>query len=142
MIRAQHPHRRVLGALFSLALVATACGSGGSDDSAGGDGKIVDANAQQAASDAINNTTTTGAAGPAADAPATITSMDDYEKLWASQRQTIIDEIKANGWGWDQTAQKVTGPGFEVAEPDLAAVYFSTMAGHIGRRRQQAEATS
>ncbi len=114
MIRAQHPRRRAFGALFSLALVATACGSGGSDDSAGGDGKIVDANAQQAAQDAIQNTTTTGAAAASADAPAAITSMDDYEKLWASQRQTIIDDIKANGWGWDQTAQKVTGPGFEV----------------------------
>jgi ABC-type multidrug transport system ATPase subunit len=29
------------------------------------------------------------------------------------------------------------GPGFEPAEPDLKDVYFSTMAGHIGRRRQQ-----
>jgi ABC-2 type transport system ATP-binding protein len=27
------------------------------------------------------------------------------------------------------------GPGFEPAEPDLQDVYFSTMAGHIGRRR-------
>lgn len=45
------------------------------------------------------------------------------------------------------------GPGFESAEPDLAAVYFSTMAGHMGRRpststsllragRAQPEATS
>ncbi|HEX8246472.1 MAG TPA: ABC transporter ATP-binding protein [Longimicrobium sp.] len=28
------------------------------------------------------------------------------------------------------------GPGWEPAEPDLEDVYFSTMAGHIGRRRQ------
>jgi ABC-2 type transport system ATP-binding protein len=27
------------------------------------------------------------------------------------------------------------GPGYEPAEPDLEDVYFSTMAGHIGRRR-------
>ena len=27
------------------------------------------------------------------------------------------------------------GPGFEPSEPDLEDVYFSTMAGHIGRRR-------
>jgi ABC-2 type transport system ATP-binding protein len=34
------------------------------------------------------------------------------------------------------------GPGFEPAEPDLEDVYFSTMAGHIGRRRgQPAEAS-
>jgi ABC-2 type transport system ATP-binding protein len=31
------------------------------------------------------------------------------------------------------------GPGFEAAAPDLEDVYFSTMAGHIGRRREQPE---
>jgi ABC-2 type transport system ATP-binding protein len=31
------------------------------------------------------------------------------------------------------------GPGFEAAEPDLEDVYFSAMAGRIGRRRQQPE---
>jgi ABC-type multidrug transport system ATPase subunit len=29
------------------------------------------------------------------------------------------------------------GPGFEAVEPDLEDVYFSTMAGHIGRERLQ-----
>jgi len=29
------------------------------------------------------------------------------------------------------------GAGFEAVEPDLEDVYFSTMAGHIGRRREQ-----
>ena len=31
------------------------------------------------------------------------------------------------------------GPGFELSEPDLEDVYFSAMAGHIGRRRGQPE---
>jgi ABC-2 type transport system ATP-binding protein len=31
------------------------------------------------------------------------------------------------------------GPGFEPAEPDLEDVYFSAMAGSIGRRREQPE---
>jgi ABC-2 type transport system ATP-binding protein len=31
------------------------------------------------------------------------------------------------------------GAGFEPAEPDLEDVYFSTMAGHVGRRRGQPE---
>ena len=35
--------------------------------------------------------------------------------------------------------ETVPGPGFEPAEPDLEDVYFSTMAGHIGRRRGQLE---
>ena len=34
------------------------------------------------------------------------------------------------------------GPGFELAEPDLEDVYFSTMTGRIGRRREQAVAAS
>jgi hypothetical protein len=29
------------------------------------------------------------------------------------------------------------GAGFAPAEPDVEDVYFSTMAGHIGRRREQ-----
>lgn len=33
------------------------------------------------------------------------------------------------------------GPGFEPAEADLKDVYFSTMAGHIGRRGEQPEPT-
>jgi len=104
-----------MGALFSLALLASACGSGGEGESSSDEeGRIVDANAQQAAEDAIQNTTTTGAAGPKADAPATIASIDDYEALWATQRQAVLDEIEANGWGWDQAGQKVTGPGFEI----------------------------
>ncbi len=31
------------------------------------------------------------------------------------------------------------GPGFEPAEPDVKDIYFSAMAGHIGRRRQPPE---
>ena len=32
-------------------------------------------------------------------------------------------------------AEAPPGPGFEAAEPGLEDVYFSTMAGHVGRRR-------
>ncbi|HEY7768779.1 ABC transporter ATP-binding protein [Longimicrobium sp.] len=34
------------------------------------------------------------------------------------------------------------GPGFDPAEPDLEDVYFTTMAGHLGRRRERAEAAA
>ncbi len=34
------------------------------------------------------------------------------------------------------------GPGFELADPDLEDVYFSTMTGHMGRRRDRAEVGS
>ena len=36
-------------------------------------------------------------------------------------------------------ADAAPGPGFDAAEPDLEDVYFSTMAGHIGRRREHPE---
>jgi ABC-type multidrug transport system ATPase subunit len=38
-------------------------------------------------------------------------------------------------------ADALPGPGWEPAEPDLEDVYFSTMAGHIGRRRAEALAS-
>ena len=34
------------------------------------------------------------------------------------------------------------GPDFEPSEPDLEDVYFSTMAGHIGRRREHSKAAA
>ena len=34
-------------------------------------------------------------------------------------------------------SEAAPGPGFEPAEADLEDVYFSTMTGHIGRRREQ-----
>jgi ABC-2 type transport system ATP-binding protein len=36
-------------------------------------------------------------------------------------------------------SDEAPGDGFEVAEPDLEDVYFSTMSGQIGRRREQPE---
>ncbi|HEX2207367.1 MAG TPA: ABC transporter ATP-binding protein [Longimicrobium sp.] len=36
-------------------------------------------------------------------------------------------------------SETAPGPGYEPVEPDLEDVYFSTMAGHIGRRRGQPE---
>jgi ABC-type multidrug transport system ATPase subunit len=36
-------------------------------------------------------------------------------------------------------SETAPGPGFEPAEPDLEDVYFSTMTGHLGRRREQLE---
>jgi hypothetical protein len=36
-------------------------------------------------------------------------------------------------------SETAPGPGFEACEPDLEDVYFSTMAGCIGQRREQPE---
>jgi hypothetical protein len=37
-------------------------------------------------------------------------------------------------------AETLPGAGFEPVEPDLEDVYFSTMAGHLGRHREPAPA--
>ena len=36
-------------------------------------------------------------------------------------------------------AEACPGPGFEAVEADLEDVYFSTMAGHVGRRHSQSD---
>ena len=98
---------RILGAVaLTMALVVSACGSSKSDTSA--DGTVIDKNAQNAASSALANTTTTAAETAA---PTKITSMADYEALWKTQREAVVKRIEDNGWGWDQAGQKVTGPG-------------------------------
>ena len=104
------------GALaVAAALMAGACGSSADDGTATG-GTVIDDGARGAAQSALDNTTSTAAASAA---PTEITSMEDWQALWKNQREALVAEIEANGWGWDQTAKKVTGPGgFEV---DLSA---------------------
>ena len=103
-------YRRIrwIAALLAVAVVAGACGSNANNAGTKADGGIIDQGQQQAVQSLVENTTTTAAGGTA---PAKVTSMDDYDKLWASQRAAIVAKAKANGWAWDQAANKVTGPG-------------------------------
>jgi branched-chain amino acid transport system substrate-binding protein len=95
--------------LLALALAASACGS---DSGSSADGTLLNADAKGAVDSALANTTTTAAgATTTAAASAKITSIKDYEALWATQREAIVKEIKDGGYGWDKTANKVTGPG-------------------------------
>ncbi len=100
---------RYLAPLVALALLAGACGSSGGDDaSTEADGNILDENTKEKAQEAIESTSTTAAA--AADKSGAITSMDDYEALWTTERAAIVKRIIAAG-GWDKATSKVTGPG-------------------------------
>ncbi|MEZ5406435.1 MAG: ABC transporter substrate-binding protein [Acidimicrobiales bacterium] len=104
--------RRVrFGALaVVLAITAGACGSS-SDDGTAADGTVIDNNARGAAQSAIGNTSTTAESA----APTEVASMDDWLALWDTEREALKETIAENGWGWDQAANKVTGPGgFEV----------------------------
>ncbi|MDH4077306.1 MAG: hypothetical protein OEW29_15355, partial [Acidimicrobiia bacterium] len=112
--------RRWLTPLIALALAAGACGSsGGGDTDAQGD--IIDENAQQAAQDQVQNASSTTADSGAV-SQAEITTIEDWEALWETERAAIVKEITDNGWGWNQETNKVTGPGgFEVDLSKCAA---------------------
>lgn len=95
-------------ALLGLALVAASCG-GSSDE--GATAGTVDPGIKEGVKAATESTT---AGGPTTTVPAP-TSMDEWEDLWADQRQEALDRIKENGWGTSAGGKTVTGPGgFEI----------------------------
>ena len=107
---------KLLSLLLALALVASACGGSDNEDpgtDAGEDGNIIDDDVKKAAEEAISGDGEDEGEGegetpePAAE----ITSMEDWEALWAEQRAAVVQKIADNGWGWDQDANVVTGPG-------------------------------
>ena len=98
--------------LLALVLVAGACGSSNGTNA---EGTVIDNNAKGAAQSALSNTSTTAGASNTAN----IKTEADWEALWKTQRDAIVQKAKDNGWQWDQTNKKVTGPGGFTA--DLSA---------------------
>ena len=92
--------RGTLAALIGVALLAAACGSDDSDDSAA---------TTSTTAGSAGQSTTTGAAttgGTAAKAPA---SMEEWEALWAKERDAIVKRIKDNKWGLQPDGKTVLG---------------------------------
>jgi branched-chain amino acid transport system substrate-binding protein len=105
--------RRALAAALALALLAAACGSGDEAGPGASDRGLTETKDDVA--QALASTTTIAPASTGSGAPAKITSIKDYEALWAEERAAVVKEITSNGWGWDKAANKVTGPdGFLV----------------------------
>ena len=108
---------KLLSLLFALALVASACGgSDGDDTDAGeGEGNIIDEETQSEVEDQLSGDEDGEGEedeGEENTAPvAKPTSMEEWEALWAEERAAIVQTIADNGWGWDQDANMVTGPG-------------------------------
>ena len=100
--------RGAIGALLGLALIAAACGGSTKEASTA---NTVDANIKGAVDNALN--TTSAAPGAAttttAAAPKVPASMDDWEKLWETERAAVVKKIKDGKFGKSGTA--VTGPG-------------------------------
>ena len=107
-----HRRRRQLlvAVLVGVSLTAAACGSSNKTNT----------NAQDATSTTSGVTITvpksSGVTGDAISDPAKLpTSMDDWEKLWASQRAAIVKRIKDNHWGVSADGKTLTGPeGFTI----------------------------
>ncbi|MEA3214571.1 MAG: branched-chain amino acid transport system substrate-binding protein [Acidimicrobiia bacterium] len=96
----------MLAAAVLVATLGAACGSSGSKQST--------ASTTTAAGGAVTTATTAGATSSTA-ATALPTTMDDWEGLWAKERDVIVKRIKDNNWGKSADGKKLTGPsGFTV----------------------------
>ncbi|MPY92592.1 MAG: ABC transporter substrate-binding protein [Acidimicrobiia bacterium] len=102
----RHRSRAVLTGLVGLGLLASACGSSGSDD---GTVATFDEGLQAGVKEGLQATSTTTAAA------AEFTSIEEWEELWAQERAAIVERIKGNGWGTSADGATLTGPeGYEV----------------------------
>jgi hypothetical protein len=98
---------RVSAALLGLAVLAAGCGG---DD---GDGQA--ATTTSAATATTAGSSTTAASTATTEAAAQPKTMEDWEALWAKQREAVVKRIKDNGWGKSADGKTVTGPsGFTI----------------------------
>lgn len=67
-----------------------------------------------------------------------VVSKDEFQKL-EREHAVISTKLLAGRTVVHVYSEAAPGPGFEPTEPDLKDVYFSTMAGHVGRRREKTE---
>jgi branched-chain amino acid transport system substrate-binding protein len=103
----RHKRKYTFGAgLLSFALLAAACGGDDSDDAAtdttGAGGTTTSAGA---------STTTSGGAATSTTAGTMPASIEEWEALWAKQREAVVKRIKDNGWGKSADGKTLTGPG-------------------------------
>ena len=128
-------HRRMMtAAVLGLSMLAAACGSSGGGGTAsggttgttagasGGNTKdTVDPGVQAGIKDALGGASTTAAASTGTTATATTVpagppqSMDDWNKLWTTQRAAIVKRITDNKWGLSADGKTITGAeGFTI----------------------------
>ena len=88
--------------LLGFALVAAACGGDDSDSQS--------AASTTAAPGTTAGSSTTAAATASTAAAAQPTSMEEWEALWAKQRDAVVKKIKDNKWGKSADGKTVTGP--------------------------------
>ena len=110
--------RFVVTAAAALALVAASCGGGSSEESSGGEVEKLDQGVASEVQNQLNTTTiaetattAAGAVTTAATAPVTDPqTMDEWLKLWESERAAVVKRIKDNKWGHSADGKTLTGP--------------------------------
>ena len=104
---------RTLGVgLLGLALIASACG--GDDSGEGSTSGTVDEGVKAGVNQALAGSGSNTTAAPAADP----TSMEEWEALWAKEREAVVKRLKDAKAGLSADGKTVTGPeGFTM---DLA----------------------
>ncbi len=106
-------HRRVtltrtLGAIaIGMSLVAAACGGSSSD----GEGASTELTVDEGQKGALESTTTAGDTATTTATVAEPKTMDEWEALWAKEREAMVKRIKDNKWGTSADGLTVTGDG-------------------------------
>jgi branched-chain amino acid transport system substrate-binding protein len=95
------PVLRAGAILLGLAMLAAGCGGDDSNDSSSVSTSAAPATSAGSSTTAATATTAAGAQ------PA---SMDEWEALWAKQRDAVVKRIKDNKWGKSADGKTVTGP--------------------------------
>ena len=115
--------QRLIGCALGLALVAAACGGG--DDGGGATDATVDEGVSKGITDALGGGN--AGAGSATTAFVEPTSMEDWQEVWAEERQAVIEKVKAGGWGLSPDGRTLTGPeGFTVDMSKCPAGWSNT----------------
>ena len=104
---------KLLALTFAFSLVAAACGDSDEDTAAEGDETTTTAEEGGDTTEAAEETTTTeggtettaGGTETTAGGGAQPASIEEWEALWETERQAIVDEIVDGGYGYDEEHQ-------------------------------------
>ncbi|MFN0025885.1 MAG: ABC transporter substrate-binding protein [Acidimicrobiales bacterium] len=115
--------RKTIGiSVIALALLAAACGDSGDGNETATVDTAADAVKKEVEKIDLGGTTSTTAA--VAPKPTTI---EEWEKLWATERAAIVKKIKDNKWGLSADGKAVTGPeGYKIDLSKCAAGWSNT----------------
>ncbi|MGD9752420.1 MAG: ABC transporter substrate-binding protein [Acidimicrobiia bacterium] len=121
--------KQLMGVFVALGLVATACGGDDGAEGGQGDGNLIGSALENAVEEQQGAATTAAGATTASTAAAVTepTSMEEWEELWAAEREATVERIKENGWGLQADGTTVLGPdGFKIDLTQCASGWNNT----------------